>query len=443
MAATGAELSLVTPWVTEAVESNPPLRGEISADVAIIGAGYTGLSAAVALRREGFEVAVLEANTAGFGASGRNAGHLSPTIGKDLPTLIRLFGDERVRGLIAFTEAAISHVENLIETHEIACDYEPVGNVIAAVHPRQHARIDKAAEAAAKYGLPGELLDADAMRAKGLPRAFTRGYLEPHGGILNPCLYARGLREAAIAAGARIYENSPVMRIEEGEPAVVSTPSGTVRCPHVVIATNAYTASLGRLGSAGMRLQVQLLQTEPLSDEQLARVDWHGRQGVYTAHETLENYRLTADNRIVFGSKKVRYIFGGGNGPDTDPVISEFLESTFRARFPEISDVGIARHWGGPIFLGLDFLPVVGRNRNILHSIAYAGHGLAHASLAGEMIADLLLGRSGHGAALRERRVLPTPPEPFRWLAFRGLDAVLSFIDRRVDRAAASMPRDH
>jgi glycine/D-amino acid oxidase-like deaminating enzyme len=190
-----------------------------------------------------------------------------------------------------------------------------------------------------------------------------------------------------------------------------------------------------------MRLQVQLFRTAPLSAQQTAAVDWHGRQGIYTAHEVLESYRLTADNRIVGGSKSVRYAFGGADQPDADAAVCGILEGAFRSRFPELSDVAVERHWGGSIFLSLDFLPVVGRHRNVIHSLAYAGHGVAHGSYAGEMVADLLLERDGPGSALWSRRNLPTPPEPFRWLAFKALTAVLAGIDRRSDRAAAALAR--
>jgi gamma-glutamylputrescine oxidase len=426
----------VSPWLAEVDEPGPPLDGERHADVAVVGAGFTGLSSALALTRAGLRVVVLEAEGVGFGASGRNAGHLTPTIGKDLPTLTKMYGRARVRGLVHLAETAIAHVERLIEEHRIDCHYEPVGNVIAAVHPRQHASLDRAAAAAAAHGIPGEILEPEEMERRGLPRAFTRGYLEPHGGILDPGRYVRGLRRAACAAGAELYEHTPVTAIDGQEPLAVHTPHGRVVCRHVVLATNAYTPALGRLGAAAIRLQVQLFQTEPLTARQLAAVGWHGREGIYTAHEILESYRLTADNRIVGGSKTVRYGFGGRILPEVDAATSALIAETFRRRFPELADVPIARHWGGPIFMSLDFLPVIGRRGNVLHAVGYAGHGIALASYAGEMIADLLLGRAGAGAPLWSRRHLPTPPEPLRWLAFMGLRAFFAGVDRRTDRVA-------
>jgi gamma-glutamylputrescine oxidase len=436
-------MPVFSPWMEDAPQPGESLRDEISADVCVIGAGYTGLSTALALRREGLEVVVLEAEIVGFGASGRNAGHLTPTIGKDLPTLLRMYSRERVRELLHLQETAISYVEDVIREHRIDCGYEATGTVIAAVHPRQHAAIDRAAAAAQSMGIPGELLDEAGMNRRDLPRGFTRGYFEPHGGLLDPGRYVRGLGRAARDAGAKIYERSRVAAIEEGAASVVRTASGAVRCRHVVIATNAYTPLLGRLRTSGIRVQVQLFKTEPLSPEQLRAVGWRGREGIYTAHEILESYRLTGDNAIVGGSKHIRCGFGKHVLPDVDHVAARRIVDAFRARFPELSNVKIAREWGGPIFLSLDFLPVVGRSTkrgSILHSVAYAGHGVALASYAGEMLADMLLERDGPGRVLWGRWNVPTPPEPLRWLAFQGITRVLMAVDRRADANAPRRP---
>jgi gamma-glutamylputrescine oxidase len=427
------DFSQISPWLAEVDEAAAPLDGDVDVDVAVVGAGYAGLSSALELRGEGFGVALLEARFAAFGASGRNAGHLTPTIGKDLPTLMRLFGRERVRGLVHLVDTAIRHVESLIETLAIDCHYEPVGNVVAAVHPRQYKSLDRAAMAAAAYGVPGEILDPQDMRRRGLPSSFLRGYLEPHGGFLHPGRYARGLRRAVLNAGVALYEETPVRRLEAGSPAVLHTDRGRVRARYVVIATNAFTPGLGILRSTVLPVYVQLFLTEPLTDTQLGRVDWHGREGIYTAHEMLESYRLTSDNRIVGGAKHVRYGYGGRVFERHDPVIAASLDRVFRDRFPELSDVKIAQHWGGPIAFALDFLPVVGRRGNVLHAVGYAGHGLALASYAGRMVADLLLERDGPGAALWTRRALPLPPEPLRWLVVRGLTAMFGRMDRKAD----------
>jgi gamma-glutamylputrescine oxidase len=206
---------------------------------------------------------------------------------------------------------------------------------------------------------------------------------------------------------------------------------------------NAYGLGLDLPGPLARRLlplYVQLLRTRPLTAEQLERIGWQGREGIYTAHEVLESWRLTADQRIVGGSKHARYALGGAELPDADPATATLLEGVLRRRFPEVPDVEIDGHWGGRIGFALDFLPVVGRTGTagrILYSMSYAGHGIAMASYAGRMLADLASGREGPGALLWKRSTIPLPPEPLRWLVFRALIGFFEAVDRRVDRRIA------
>lgn len=431
----------ISPWMEGIDERAPALSGDLDVDVAIVGAGFTGLSATLALREQNLSVCVLEREIAGYGASGRNAGHLTPTIGKDLPTLSLMFGRSRAAELVHLVEAGVDHVERCIEKHAIDCAYEPVGNIIAAVHPRQFAAIDRAARAGEKFGADGELLEADEMRRRGIPGRFLRGFLERRGGILHPGRYVRGLRRAALAAGASLFEETPVLRVEDGEPATLHTPGGRVRARMVVLGTNAFTADLGLLQSTLIRLNVYLFRTAPLGDARRARLGWQGREGIYTAHEMLESYRLTDDDRIVGGAKTVRYAYGGRELPYQDPQTFAFIERAFRDRFPELGDLAVTDRWGGPIAITLDFLPVLGRTGtrgNVFYSLAYAGHGIAMASYAGALLADLMLDRDGPGKTLSARRRIPLPPEPFRWLIFRALTGIFGAIDARVDRAIST-----
>lgn len=429
-----------SPWMRgvehDARSRREALDGGKDVDVAIVGAGFTGLSTALSLAESGLSVAVLESNHVGFGASGRNAGHLTPTIGKDPKSLTTAFGKERAGKLLQLSDRSIEYVESLIRKHSIPCNYEPVGNIIAAVHADQHAAIEKAARAAEEHQVGGELLDTAELERRGLPSGFTLGFLEPKGGILHPGRYVRGLAEVAGAAGATIYEDTPVTDVrEDGERVRVATERGDVSARHAVIATNAYTGKLGRLRSRVVRLQVQLFQTEPLTDAQRARLGWAGREGIYTAHEALESYRWTDDGRIAGGSKFVRYGYAGKALPDVDPKLVTKLEHTFRARFPELSDVSVSEHWGGPIGMNLNFLPAVGRagkRKNIFYAVGYAGHGLAHGTYAGVILNELITQGHSEDAELL-RPGVSIPPEPFTWLAVRAIAGFLERKDRAVD----------
>ena len=208
----------ISPWTGpsadralagNAADACPALQADLHADVVIVGGGYTGLSTALAMRAEGRSVVLLEAEHCGYGASGRNAGHLTPTIGKDVPTLLALFGKEKTGRYVALADTAIEWVEQLLREHAIDCRYEAVGNVIAALHPRQFAAVDRAAEAARVLGLPGELLVETAMRERGLSRTFLRGFHETHGGVLEPGLYVQGLRRAALRPPPRVPRGRP------------------------------------------------------------------------------------------------------------------------------------------------------------------------------------------------------------------------------------------
>ncbi len=436
-----AALRIPSPWIDDLEAPTRALEGHVDADVIIIGGGYAGLSSALALAAEGRRVVVLEASVCGFGASGRNAGHLTPTIGKDLPTLLLLFGLEGSRRLVSFAETALAHAESLIDRLGIDCDYRRVGNVLASVHPSQESVIDALADAAGRLGVAGRRLSTGDARALDLPAAFGAGYLEEHGGILNPAKLVRGLRRAAIEAGVRVLEQSPVRRVDPGRVLTAHAAGGRVRAPHLVVATNAWTGDLGLPVPDVARIHVQLFRTAPLSPTQRSAVGWSGEQGIYTAHEILESWRLDADGRIVGGSKLIRYGYGNRTLPDVDAGVAALLERAFRERFPELRDLPIERHWGGPTAFSLDFLPRVGRAtraENVVYAIGWAGHGVAQATYAGRMVSDLLAGRDGPGSAIWDRRLLvPLPPEPLRYGVASALTSLFAWLDRRVDRRIA------
>jgi gamma-glutamylputrescine oxidase len=427
----------VSPWVTRPHDVQPALQSDLCADVAVVGAGFTGLCTALALKREGVDVVVLESDFAGFGASGRNAGHLTPTIGKDLPTLLMLFGKRRAAQLVRFADDAVRYVEHQIRDRGIDCDYVPSGNIMAAVHPRQEGRLRKAATVAAEIGARVRFLDREEMRARGLPAAFLSGALEESGGTLDPGKYVMGLRRAALDAGIKLYEQTPVQEIIDAPRARVRAAGGVVKADKVVLASNAYTPALGQLRHTIYPLYDTLFETAPLSPAQLSALGWRDKEGIYTAHESLESYRLTARGTILGGSKGVRYSYRSALDGGPHPWTLGLVTGGFRDRFPQLADLPIAHFWGGWIGMTLHFLPTLGRTgagRNLYYAIGYNGHGVAAASAMGPILADFILGRKNDHADALTRFVPPLPPEPLRWLMIRGMMSILNAVDARVDR---------
>ena len=434
----------ISPWVDPPTDLQPALDADLRTDVAVIGGGYTGLSTALSLKRAGIDVVVVERDFAGAGASGRNAGHLTPTIGKDLPTLLRMFGRARAEALVRFADDAVTYTASTIDELAIDCDYIGSGNVLAGVHPKHEPRLRKAARTAADLGGHVRFLSSEQMRERGLPPAFLCGVLEERGGTLHPGRYVTGLRRRAIDAGVRLFEGSAVESLEDGAPVRVRCRGGTVTADRAVLATNAYTPALGWKRRTVAPIRVALFETEPLSTSQLGAVGWHGREGIYTAHEILESYRLTLRGTIVGGSKVVRYAWGSRLPEGYDPDAFAIIERGFRERFPQLAAASIATFWGGWIALTLDFLPMIGAagaGGNVLYGFGYCGHGVAQATLMGAMLAERAQGRTHPAEAALARKERAWPPEPLRWLAAKILNGALSMLDARTDRQIRAATR--
>lgn len=418
-----------------------PLNDDADCDVVIIGAGYTGLSAASALRAQGADVVAIDSGLAGSGASGRAAGHLNATIGKDLPTLLRFYGREVGAGLIRLAQQAVEHVESVVAECQIPCDYWPSGNVRAGIHEGQRRQLQAAAEAGKQLGAPVRMLTDAEIRERDLPGYVICGYIDTCGGLLDPAKYLLGLRDSAMAAGVRLFENTAARQIIEYPWGVrVRTGSAEVSARQCLLATNAYGPQLGFLRRRVAPVLVSKFATDPLTAAQRSRVGWPGREGIQTAHKALESYRLTADGRIVGGARYISPTFGYSLSHDGRVRPQARLVKLFRERYPELADVEFDSFWSGPIAMSLNFLPSMGRTGrygNITYSIGCSGHGIAMSSYLGAQAADLLLHGGRGPAILAERRQIPIPPEPLRWAGVQAIKNTLEIFDRHTDRMAS------
>lgn len=423
-------------WIERPVELEAPLKGTDECEVAVIGGGYTGMTAALRLAELGVEVTLVESAFCGWGASSRNAGHLTPTIAGD-PLLLATLYRRRASELIHFADAAARHVERLIERLGIECSYEAVGNVSAAFTPGQLRRSERIAGFLAEAGGEIEFGIAEEL---GLPRTFEGGILERVGGVLNPGLLARGLRDALLASEARIFESTPVGAVDrEAGGLLLRAPGGTLRAERVLLATNAFSRELPAAPRGAIKpLWVTLAETEPIEPERLDATGWSSRSGIYTQHLILESYRPTTRGTIVFGSRRVQPPRAALGARTPDPAVVADIARGFYERFPSLAEVEIRRSWGGWIAMTPSWLPVCGEaGSDIFYAVGFNGHGLAQAPYVGELMAEQIAGRvdrEGEQLAPIWRKRSRFAPAPH--LSGPALRAGWA-IDRLTDRLAA------
>ncbi|MFE4078695.1 NAD(P)/FAD-dependent oxidoreductase [Paenarthrobacter sp. YIM B13468] len=291
--------------------------------------------------------------------------------------------------MVRFAENAADYVEGLIKDHKIDCDYEANGMVWAAVSPVQMFRVKTLAAILKKVGVDGQVGTAKEI---GIPGAFVGGMRERRGGMLNPGKLSRGVRRALLDSSARVFEKSRVVDVRRrGGKVRMTTTGGELIANKVVLSTNAYSGEWDiipkHLSTPAWIIEVE---TEPIAPERIAVLGWTSRSGVVTQHQIMENYRLTARSTIVFG---VRRLESGANYPlqprSPDPGMMRELSESFYKRFPSLSDVPIARCWGGWISFSSSWTTVAGRvGENVYYSASCNGHGLAQAPYLGSLIAD-------------------------------------------------------
>jgi len=423
---------------------NPPLVGEERADVAILGAGFTGLSAALHLKEAepGLKVVVLEQAFVGYGASGRNAGFAMTLFGLTLSLTALRFGRQAAAEAHHYMERAVDYVGELVGRYRIECDYERPGFLRVATSPAYVRRIQHEIELAARLGLEGiEWLDAAALREQVHSPLYLGAWWEPRCALLNPAKYVRGLKRAAEEQGARIYEGTPVLAVERRPDGFrLRTPQGSVHAAKIVFATNAYSHLLPPLRRKQVPAFTYIVLTEPLAPERLAPIGWRNRQGIEDARNLVHYYRLTPDNRLLMGGGDVGVPFGRRMDLDANERIFRELEAYIPRVFPSLRGVRIEARWGGPVSVTVDMAPAIGfvGDRRAVYALGCIGHGVALTTMNGQIIRDLILERR---TALTDlffvsRRVIPWPPEPIRFALGHLIRGYMRLEDRILDRPA-------
>ena len=392
-------------WYAQSICDTPPrmaLEQPVSCDVCIIGAGFTGLSTALHLAQKGFSVTVLEAHRVGFGASGRNGGQMGSGFNQDQRKLEKTMGQDAAHRLWEMTQDAKSLTRSLITKFAPEADYQP-GIAEADFSPKDcdnsHA---KAAHLEKNYGY-GEMECLDTSTISDLIKSprYSGGLIDWGAGHLHPLRYALGLAKAAETAGAIIYEDSPVLQVQEGSPNILQTDRGQVKANYVVHATNGYHCSLNRKQATRvMPINNFLVATAPLENPQSVLTK---NIAVADNRFVLNYYRISDDNRLIFGG-------GESYGTKFPQDIFTKVRHPLTEIFPQLANIDLTHAWGGTLGITTTRLPMFARvGHQQLTASGYSGHGVALAGFAGLVLAETIAGNAARFDLLSK---LPGPAFP-------------------------------
>jgi gamma-glutamylputrescine oxidase len=366
----------------------PPLQGRIDVDVCILGAGYTGLSAALELAEAGYKVVVLEAERIGWGASGRNGGQAIAGFSCGEAKLEALVGFDDARRMFDLSREGLQWLRDRIDRHGIACDWRD-GHAQVPIKPRQERELRAAVDdLAARYDYPVQWWSREQLRSQLASDRYLGALYDPNSGHLHPLEYVLGLARAAMAAGVRIFEHSRVTGLLRGPQPVMKTAQGEVRSDFAVIAGNALLRGIApELESRMMPVGTYIAATAPLG-EQRARALIRNDMAVADTNWALDYYRLSRDHRLLFGG---RASYSTLPPPNLRGVMTRRMHRVF----PQLRDVGVEYLWGGMIDISLNRAPHWGRlTPQVYFAQGFSGHGVIATGLAGKLIAEAIRGQS-------------------------------------------------
>jgi glycine/D-amino acid oxidase-like deaminating enzyme len=401
-------------------EPRPPLHGPLRCDLAVVGGGYSGLWTALLAKEAdpSQDVVVVEANRIGWAASGRNGGFCSASLTHGDANGRARFGNEKDR-LDELGLANLDEVEATLARYGIDCAFERPGKLEIAVQPHQIEELRT---------VEGQFLDEEAIRKEiHSPTYLAAVYSARTTAILDPARLAWGLARAAESLGVRIVEHTPIRRLEDDRGAMaLVTDHGTIHADRVALGTNAFRPLLRRLRLATVPVYDYVVMTEPLSSEQMASIGWSNRQAVGDMGNQFHYYRLTADNRVLWGGYDAVYHYGRRIRPEYDqrPETFVVLAEHFYETFPQLRDVRFTHRWGGVIDTSTRFCSFFGTayGGRVAYALGYTGSGVAVTRFGANVMLDLLWRRDTERMGLQFVRTkpVPFPPEPF---AYAGIQA--------------------
>lgn len=363
-----------------------PLAGDRRCDVAIIGAGMTGCSAALHLAERGYRVTVLESERIGFGASGRNGGQALPGFAADLAKLQRLVGRAAATALWEMSLEAVELLHRQIERFAIPCDPRR-GYLHVAVKARQIAELEAWQRELDELGIAGfRLLRGEALQQRLRSPRYRAGLYDPIAGHIHPLNYTLGLAHAAMAAGASIHTGTRVTAIAHNGDVLLSTAGGSLRAKHLLICGNAYLGTLARpIAGYVMPVGTYIVATEP-RDDVPGLIP--GNEAVADLNFVLDYFRRSADNRLLFGGRVSYSTLPPAN-------LGAVMLARVRRAFPQLADARAEHVWGGNVAITRNRLPHFGRlGRNVLFAQGFSGHGVALTGLAGRLLAEAVAGQA-------------------------------------------------
>jgi len=427
--------------VEESLAPRPALQQSQDVDIAILGAGYSGLWTAYYLLREqpGLKVAIVEREIAGYGASGRNGGWCSSRFPVTPRMLARRFGREQARSMVLAMHASIDEIGRVCDEEEIDAQFHQGGILSLARGAHQLNAIRSTYAGYESLGLAQHhrLLSSEEVAERVRVTGVEGGLLSSEGASLHPARLVRGLARAVERRGATIYEQTEVIDFHAGANARLITRNGELRARKaIVLAGEAYLTRLAKLHRVVLPVYSLISITEPLTSDQWRQIGWQNRESLASNKYSVDYLTRTADGRILFGSRGAPYVFGSKitDEQDRHAETHALIRRSLVEWFPMLEGIQCTHSWGGPVGMPRDWMPSVAFDptTKIATARGYTGQGVSTANLAGRVLAGLIGGRRSqleslplvqHASPLWEH-------EPLRWLAVRYTQGALGRIDQ-------------
>ena len=433
-----ASLSLWLDTIDDPLEARPPLQGDVTADVAIVGAGYTGLWTAFYLLQEdpSLDIVVVEKEIAGFGASGRNGGWCSALFAASHDKIAKRYGRDAAIGM----QRAMFDTIDEVGRAGIECDFVKSGTLSLVTAATQLARVKSEVDEARKWGF-GESdyrwLERDDVRERIRIESALGAVFTPHCARIHPGKLVRGLAEKVEGLGGTIYEGTAATAIEPGR---VVTTSGAVRARYVIRATEGYSSQFPGMRRRIVPLYSLMIATEPLDADMWRSIGWDGAETFHDGRHLLIYAQRTADGRIAIGGRGAPYHYGSNIAPEFErvPETHAALERVLHELLPATKSATVTHRWGGPLGVPRDWFSSVGLDRDtgVGWAGGYVGDGVATANLAGRTLRDLILGRDTELIRLPwvNHRSRSWEPEPLRWIGINGALKLMGSADDKERR---------